>query len=224
MSIIYKTTNTKNGKIYIGKSKTDNSLYLGSGVVLNQAIAKYGKHYFVREVLEECDDSIVNAREIYWISLLKSTDPKIGYNITIGGTGGDTTSNHPEKDNIIKKRKDAIKNWHDSLNEDERISHNKKISDAKKGKSNGHEGYIHSEETKQRIRKNQPKKTDDWREAHANASAKRRGIPLTKKYKPVIVNNIEYPSVQHAMIALGIKHRATFYDKMNRKIIDVKYI
>ena len=224
MSIIYKTTNTKNGKIYIGKSKTDNPLYLGSGVILNQAIKKYGKQYFLREVLEECDSSIVDQREMYWISLLNSTDRNVGYNITIGGTGGDTVSNHPEKKNIVEKRNKSVKAWHDSLSESEKAVRAKKISDSKKGKSNGHEGYKQSEETKQRIKENQPEKTDEWRKAHAAASAKRKGVPLTKKYKPVIVDDIEYPSIQHAMEALGIKHRATFYDRVSRNIINVKYI
>ena len=108
MSIIYKTTNTKNGKIYVGKSSIDNPLYLGSGIILNQAIKKYGKQYFIREVLEECDNSIVDAREKHWISLLKSTDRNIGYNITDGGTGGDTVSNHPQKNDIVKRRNNSV--------------------------------------------------------------------------------------------------------------------
>ena len=224
MSIIYKTTNTKNGKIYVGKSSIDNPLYLGSGIILNQAIKKYGKQYFIREVLEECDNSIVDAREKHWISLLKSTDRNIGYNITDGGTGGDTVSNHPQKNDIVKRRNNSVKKWHDSLTEDERVARGKKISNSKKGKSNGHEGHKQSEETKQRIRENQPEKTDSWRKSHAEASEKRRGVPLTKKYKPIIVNSVEYPSIQYAMDALEIKHRATFYDRINRNIIDVKYI
>jgi group I intron endonuclease len=224
MSIIYKTTNTKNGKIYIGKSSIDNPLYLGSGVILAQAIEKYGKQYFVREILEECDNSVVDSREIYWISLLQATDRNIGYNITKGGTGGDTVSNHPKKLDIVSKRNKSVKKWHDSLSDNEKAARGKKISDAKKGKSNGHLGYKHSEETKQRIKEGQPEKSHAWRKAQADAAAKRKGIPLTKKYKPVIVNAVEYPSIQHAMAALGIKHRATFYDRISRNIINVKYI
>jgi hypothetical protein len=49
--IIYKTTNLINNKIYIGKSNTNNSDYLGSGKRLKLAIKKYGKENFKKEML-----------------------------------------------------------------------------------------------------------------------------------------------------------------------------
>lgn len=36
-------------------------------------------------VVEECDQSKLNEREMYWIDYYKSTDPIYGYNILIGG-------------------------------------------------------------------------------------------------------------------------------------------
>lgn len=224
MGIIYKTTNLRNGKIYIGKDKVNNPSYLGSGVILSQAIAKYGRDSFKKETLEECSDSIINERERYWISTLDSTNKNIGYNIAVGGTGGDTTSQHPEKELIVGKRTHGLKKWHESLSEEEKILRGKNISKSKTGKGNGRKDFRQSEKTKQLIAKNQPPKTDEWRKLHAEASAKRRGIPLTKKCKPVIVNNIEYPSVNHAMESLSIKHRATFYDRIKRGIIKVVYL
>jgi DNA gyrase inhibitor GyrI len=80
-----------------------------------------------------------------------------------------------------------------------------------------------SEETKQRIRENQPKKTEEWKQSHDAAMSKRRGIPFTQKYKSVIVDNIEYPSVKHAIESLNIKHRATFYNRVKRGIIKLEY-
>ena len=53
--------------------------------------------------------------------------------------------------------------------------------------------------------------------------AKRVGKPLVKKYKSVIIDSIEYPSIKHAMEALGIKHRATFYNRINQGILQVIY-
>jgi len=53
--------------------------------------------------------------------------------------------------------------------------------------------------------------------------SKRRGIPFTQKYKSVIVDNIEYPSVKHAIESLNIKHRATFYNRVKRGIIKLEY-
>jgi group I intron endonuclease len=223
MSIIYKTTNTCNGKIYIGKDKHNNPSYFGSGLLLLQAIKKYGKENFQKEILEECEDSVVDDREIYWISLLDSTNRNLGYNLTKGGSGGDTTTMHPNKNLIVKDRANKIKEWHQSLSDDEKTARGKKISGSKKGKSNGHQGFTHSEQTKQLIKQNKPKKTDEWKKSHASAMAKRQGKPLVQKYKPVVVNEVEYSSVKHAMIALDIKHRATFYDRIKRGLLIVEY-
>jgi len=88
--IIYKITNTINGKIYIGKSEKNNEKYYGSGILIKKSIIKYGKENFSKEILEEFDNiERLNEREIYWINLLDSRNPKIGYNIAPGGEGFD---------------------------------------------------------------------------------------------------------------------------------------
>jgi hypothetical protein len=73
--IIYKTTNLLNGKIYIGQDTNNNPNYMGSGKIIRDAIKKYGKSSFTKEILEECETiEHLNEREIYWISLFNSTD------------------------------------------------------------------------------------------------------------------------------------------------------
>lgn len=224
MSFIYKTTNTINGKIYIGKSKLNDPNYLGSGMILKQAIEKYGVHFFSKEILEECADDQVDAREIYWIEKYNSCDRGIGYNIAKGGTGGDTTTHHPDKSLIIEKRKHGLGEWHSSMTEEEKNNHAKKISDAKKGKSNGRTGYKHSQESIDKIKNNQPPKTEDWTKSHADAMAKRRGTSLTKKYKRVIVDGVEYESVKHAVEGLGLKYAKYFHDMRRKGKIKVEYL
>lgn len=92
--IIYKTTNKINGKIYVGKDARNNPEYLGSGVLLEKAIAKYGRENFEKTTVEICTSlSHLDEREVYWVKELNATDRHIGYNIALGGTGGDTTTN-----------------------------------------------------------------------------------------------------------------------------------
>jgi len=90
--VIYKTTNLVNGKIYVGQDSKNNPKYFGSGLLLHKAIKKYGIDNFEKEILEECSHKEeLDEREIYWIKFHNSTNKKIGYNISEGGTGGKLT-------------------------------------------------------------------------------------------------------------------------------------
>jgi hypothetical protein len=53
--LIYKTTNKLNNKFYVGKHKTKNKddSYLGSSILIERAIQKYGRENFIRELLFE---------------------------------------------------------------------------------------------------------------------------------------------------------------------------
>ena len=89
---IYKTTNLRNGRFYIGMHSTTNvnDGYLGSGDRLRNEIEKYGRDNFVREILEfahdreslkELEQKIVNE------SLLQNPSC---LNLKCGGDGGAT--------------------------------------------------------------------------------------------------------------------------------------
>ena len=86
--IIYKTTNTLNGKYYIGVTNGKNPGYLGSGRVLLNAIKEHGKKYFVRETLEVFDtEEEAYLRESQLVNESVVTD-RNSYNIGKGGRGG----------------------------------------------------------------------------------------------------------------------------------------
>lgn len=88
--IIYKTINLINNKFYIGKHQcTDlNDGYLGSGIALRKAIAKYGKENFKREILFIFDSEIdMNNKEKEIVTIDLVNDPNC-YNLAIGGEGG----------------------------------------------------------------------------------------------------------------------------------------
>lgn len=89
-NIVYKTTNTVDGKIYVGVHRTYDITddYLGSGSRLLEAVAKYGKDCFKREILREFDD-IQDAydyeKTIVDSSFVAREDT---YNVRVGGNGG----------------------------------------------------------------------------------------------------------------------------------------
>lgn len=91
---IYKTTNLINNKIYIGQHKSSKFLfdkYLGSGILIKEAINKYGKENFIIDKIDEADsEEELNKKEIYWIDFYNSRNSNIGYNIASGGAFGDS--------------------------------------------------------------------------------------------------------------------------------------
>lgn len=110
---IYKTVNLVNGHYYIGMhigKLSDN--YLGSGYLLKQAIKKYGKDNFKKEVLVICE----NEEELrIWekkIIDLKITDSDC-YNIAPGGQGGNVTKHFTEEERkkIRGKATKAVIEW-----------------------------------------------------------------------------------------------------------------
>ncbi len=142
---IYKITNIKNNKIYIGQvvsHRLNKGKYRPFGYIgrfndhisealnntkkkqctyLNNAIRKYGKESFKVELLLECPKNSLDDSEIKYIKDCNSIFPN-GYNLTLGG-----------------KTTEYVK-----------IKNNEELN---KPKKRGHEfGYKHSEETKNKIK------------------------------------------------------------------------
>ena len=90
---IYKLTNLKNQKIYIGQAanladRWKDHIKAGLGIdtpnnMLYTAMIKDGVENFTFEVLEECERSALNDRETYYIEFYRSQEH--GYNMTKGG-------------------------------------------------------------------------------------------------------------------------------------------
>ena len=129
---IYKITNKINGKIYIGKDTRSKENYFGSGIVVKQAINKYGKENFSKEILEECEGyKFLNEREIYWISFYDSTNINIGYNRSKGGDGfsgitKETIKKISDKNRGKKRTDKQKKNISDSLKGKQKSKEHKK--------------------------------------------------------------------------------------------------
>jgi group I intron endonuclease len=109
--LIYKATNTINRKCYIGqtqkslqtriKKHLDNAFRLKQGTVFYRSLRKHGASSFEWEVLCYCDSkSELDLKEQSYISQFNSNDLSIGYNMTIGGDGGDTWSSNPRLEEL----------------------------------------------------------------------------------------------------------------------------
>lgn len=87
--IVYQTTNTLNGKIYIGRHKLvrTKDYYLGSGSLIKQAIRKYGRENFKFEILfkfktlKESEDKEAKLVDEEFVARSDT------YNLIVGGAG-----------------------------------------------------------------------------------------------------------------------------------------
>lgn len=110
MECIYIIKNFKNDKIYIGQTKQDlkkrfrqhiNEAYDENRKryksCLSRAIRKYGKEYFdiatLAEVKEGDDIDII---EGHYIDLYSATDPKYGYNMSVGSNDNSNIDEYRE--------------------------------------------------------------------------------------------------------------------------------
>ena len=151
--IIYKITNLKNNKIYVGYHGTENlsDSYMGSGKAIKLAIRKTGIENFAKEILyvyPTKEEAIAKEIEIVDEAFIARKDT---YNIKLGGTGGwEHTWNDPKRIEGIKKSfetgrnkgwplsiearqklgKSSFKGKHHSLETKKKISDSKKMSEA----------------------------------------------------------------------------------------------
>ncbi|HMS90753.1 MAG TPA: GIY-YIG nuclease family protein [Candidatus Absconditabacterales bacterium] len=110
MHYVYITTNLINKKYYIGKHKGEvDDRYLGSGVVLKQAIEKYGKDNFEKEILVICS---TEEEANHWerITIQEHLSDPNCYNIAPGGEGGYTIKHFSEEEKQ-KVRQKASKSY-----------------------------------------------------------------------------------------------------------------
>jgi group I intron endonuclease len=97
MGVIYKITNTVNGKVYVGQTcaplerrwreHKGDARTRTTCRYLHAAMRKYGYENFTIEVVDRSDsrDELAE-KEIAWIAKLDAMNPEKGYNCTSGGT------------------------------------------------------------------------------------------------------------------------------------------
>lgn len=159
---IYKTTNLVNGKIYIGKHVTSdlNDGYMGSGKLLQNAIAKYGVENFSKEILHVFDNEAdMNACEAELVTeafVLQETN----YNLCVGGQGGFSYINRNGL-GVTDTQKEAARQhrrviWNERKaqlmdNAEWREAYLQRVSQACKGRTSPFKGKCHTAETKNKM-------------------------------------------------------------------------
>lgn len=181
MGIIYKATNTINGKIYIGqtingldkrKSAHENiAINRNSPLVFHKALRKYGIKNFEWEIIEECENELLSMREIYYIDFYKTNMCIIkgnGYNMTNGGDGGgNLIEHHPNKLEIYES-----------------------ISKSFMGEKNHFYGKKHTDETKLKMSINGKGKITG--EKNPNYGKKGESNHTSKKYVITLKNGYDF--------------------------------
>lgn len=148
---IYKITNTKNGKCYVGQSIDIKRRFWDHRCIshetnrhLRHAMQKYGKDAFSYEVLEECDPAKLDEREQFWIEKIKPE-----YNVMSGGQGRGKRHSDDTRSKLIKAGKES---W-------EKKSEKEKASVIKNNLKGPKRGHAVSEKTRKILRdKNTGKK------------------------------------------------------------------
>lgn len=122
---VYQITNHINGKIYVGlHGKDDLQAYLAeNGVRANRpsaanlkpllfrAIRKYGiENFSIKSLVRPVDTDQMRHLEIFFIKVLDSRNPEVGYNLACGGSGGATTLGRKHRPESIVKMSEAQKN------------------------------------------------------------------------------------------------------------------
>lgn len=114
--VIYKITNSINGKIYIGQTRaTFEARWKGHILAsrkkscsyshLHAAIRKYGQGVFRVEQIDSADsEKNLHAKEIFWIAHFNSTDKHRGYNRNRGGSGKPQEMSTRQKLSEYRKR------------------------------------------------------------------------------------------------------------------------
>lgn len=149
---LYKYTCKHNGLIYFGiTSKTLDERwrdkYRGN-LRLHNAIMKYGKEGFIREVLfDELTQEEAAGLEIEYISKYNATDKNIGYNISPGGTAPMFGRKHSKETREL-------------------------FSENRRGDHNPFYGKHHTEETRRRFSEQRKgiKHTEEWKRGQSERS------------------------------------------------------
>lgn len=213
---IYITTNMVNGKRYLGQKRFDEwnkwKTYLGSGRAFKNALKKYGKENFSRNIIYFCySEEELNKVEYDLSVFLNVVDSDDWYNLEYGGSGCSgyhhteetkrhlcevlSGENHPwygrhhseeTKEKISKSHKGKVFS-------EEHIQHIKENHAHLSGENHPNYGKHPSEETKVKMSESHKNPSDKTREKLRNAQIKRYENPEERKKQSVAMSGNKNP-------------------------------
>lgn len=223
MGFIYKITNTKSKKIYIGETKLEDpekrwkahiqSINRGKGCpALRDAIKKYGIDTFRFEVLIICFDEDRFEYEKEYIKKYNSQVPN-GYNILPGGEGGGFLGKKHKKESI-DKIKSTLNKRYENTEERQRMS---SIIKERMKKVNMKEIMSKSENFKKAVE-----------EGRVGARAHKNGTVAEETKDKISKTLIEYYKTKEGNKVNIEKHREIMAKSVGRKVaqysLDNKFI
>lgn len=168
--VIYITTNQITQEKYIGKDRNNSPSYLGGGILLKEAIQRYGKKNFSKEILEICSSlEELKEKECYWLEYYDASNNPLFYNLTNKSFGSDNGPTRTQKylDRGLKISQSRKGNNYPNASKSQQGLKKPKVSESLKGKPK-------TEEHKNNLSK-----------AKKNTPSKRKGKPdLKQKGKP----------------------------------------
>ena len=162
--IIYKVTNLKTNKVYIGQTMNPKRFsidrYFGSGIAIKQSIKKHGISFFKKEILGYCySKEELDCAEKECIAFYCSNNKIYGYNISPGGDAinglGTFSESHREKLRLAKiGNKNRVGKKH---SEETKMLYRQQRA----GKPHASK-HKWSDEAKQRVSENRKGKPNNW--------------------------------------------------------------
>lgn len=208
--IIYQITNKINDKIYVGAHSTEdiNDGYMGSGIAIKHAQAKYGMEYFIKEILyifDTREDMYEKEREIVTLEFINRPDV---YNMGVGGRGAPM----------------ALIGWTDEQRKkiSENTSRAMQTPEMREFMRNSRIGKENSEESNR-------KRSETIKAMYADHPMNRKGSKITDAHKAAISKKVSidgniYNSATDAANELGLSRSGLSYRLTSNNFPEWKFV
>jgi group I intron endonuclease len=229
---IYKITNTKNTKIYIGQTiqklqdRLNHHFRGNPESVMYRAGAKHGRENFT---IEEIDSAMtieeLNEKEIYWIAFYDSTDRSKGYNLMSGGGNKGTHSEESklkmsksQKASMTKERKERIRTARNNISDEAK----KRISDATRKARLGTKQSLETIEKRASKRRGYKWSEESKKKSSETQSGRKKTPEQVQKLSERMKGKPANPKTIEALIKANTGRKATLEQKEKYRLASLK--